>query len=407
MHKMANRDDGPASPDGPAAARSDTLAGRAPRDPRLDVFRGIALVMIFINHVPGTMFEHFTNRNWGFSDAAEGFVLMSGMAAGIAYASNFTVRPLWPAIARVWARARTLYFVHLATTFMAMAILAAAALYFDLHQLLITVNMRSVFEKPLHVMIGIPTLGHQLGYFNILPLYCVLLLATPFMIMLALRRPMMLLALSIICWALAGQFRFNIPAYPNPGGWFFNPFSWQLIFVFGLLIGMAMKQGKRLVPILPWLVWASGLFLLAIFLWRQVPAFAEVGRAGLAQLGRWGVPFYLVSFDKTFEALPRLLHIMALAYFLSTQGWVKRLCATVWASPFALLGQHSLAVFATGSVLSILGQAIKAGAPDSHVLDTTIIMMGLALQLLLAWGLRKSAHLIQKAKANRLLVAQR
>ncbi|MCB1958712.1 MAG: OpgC domain-containing protein, partial [Rhodocyclaceae bacterium] len=35
------------------------------RDGRIDVLRGLALVMIFINHVPGTVFEHLTNRNFG------------------------------------------------------------------------------------------------------------------------------------------------------------------------------------------------------------------------------------------------------------------------------------------------------------------------------------------------------
>ena len=43
------------------------------RDHRLDIFRGLALMMIFINHVPGNVFEHLTSRNFGFSDAAEAF----------------------------------------------------------------------------------------------------------------------------------------------------------------------------------------------------------------------------------------------------------------------------------------------------------------------------------------------
>ena len=54
------------------------------RDARLDMFRGLALVMIFINHVPGTFYETLTSRNFGFSDAAEAFVFMSGLAAGLA-----------------------------------------------------------------------------------------------------------------------------------------------------------------------------------------------------------------------------------------------------------------------------------------------------------------------------------
>lgn len=99
----------------------DGLSGR---DPRLDMFRGLALVMIFINHVPGTLYENYTNRNFGFSDSAEAFVFMSGLAAGLAYSSAFKGGNLWLAIARVWARARHLYFVHIAVTMISLAIFA-------------------------------------------------------------------------------------------------------------------------------------------------------------------------------------------------------------------------------------------------------------------------------------------
>jgi len=75
------------------------------RDHRIDVIRGLALAMIFINHVPGTLFEHLTSRNFGFSDAAEAFVLVAGVSAALAYGRGFAAPPIWPAIARVWSRA--------------------------------------------------------------------------------------------------------------------------------------------------------------------------------------------------------------------------------------------------------------------------------------------------------------
>src|SRR6478752_7375333 len=62
----------------------------APRDTRLDVLRALALVTIFINHVPGQMLERLTTKNFGFSDAAEAFVLISGIAIGLAYGRTFT-----------------------------------------------------------------------------------------------------------------------------------------------------------------------------------------------------------------------------------------------------------------------------------------------------------------------------
>ena len=218
------------------------------RDSRLDMFRGLALVMIFINHVPGTIYENFTSRNFGFSDAAEAFVFMSGLAAGLAYSPRFRTGSVWLATAKVWARARQLYFVHLTITLLSLAIFAAAALWFGQAEVIARNNIPRLFAQPLATMIGIPLLTHQLGYLNILPLYITLLLATPLLLWVGQRRPLLLLGGSVALWALAGQLRLNLPNYPNQGGWFFNPLSWQLLFTTGLLCGAAMKQRKRLFP---------------------------------------------------------------------------------------------------------------------------------------------------------------
>ncbi|TIT88604.1 MAG: hypothetical protein E5W55_26220, partial [Mesorhizobium sp.] len=40
------------------------------RDTRIDVLRALALLTIFVDHVPGTVFENLTYKNLGFSDAA-------------------------------------------------------------------------------------------------------------------------------------------------------------------------------------------------------------------------------------------------------------------------------------------------------------------------------------------------
>ena len=55
----------------------------------VDFWRGIALATIFIDHVPGNVLEHYTQRNFGFSDAAEVFVLLAGVAASFAYLPHF------------------------------------------------------------------------------------------------------------------------------------------------------------------------------------------------------------------------------------------------------------------------------------------------------------------------------
>ncbi|SIS79993.1 OpgC family protein [Phaeovulum vinaykumarii] len=354
------------------------------RDPRLDVFRGLALITIFINHMPGTVFEDYTSRNFGFSDAAEAFVLMSGVAAGIAYAPGLLRRPLWPGLAHVWGRSWTLYLVHLFVTFWVMAVVAAGALWLDVTALLGKNNFGPVFQKPLDVMVGLPTLGHQFGYVNILPMYAVLLLGAPVMVWIAAWRKWAALAVSISIWVLAGQFRLNLPNYPNAGGWFFNPISWQLIFTVGLLTGMSLREGKRFVPRRGWLQALSGGFLVLALVWMKWDPMSSYMNRTLHAAYKAGVPFYLAGFDKTYLALPRLLHILALAYFLSSFGVVRRVCAMRWLEPVSVMGRQALPVFAFGTILSLTGQVLKGAFPPAWQLDAGLIAGGIVVLWALA-----------------------
>lgn len=356
------------------------------RDQRLDMFRGLALVMIFINHVPGNVFEAYTSRNFGFSDAAEAFVLMSGIAAGLAYSTGFVRRPIWPAVLRVWGRARHLYVVHLAITLISLAIFAAGALWFGAYELLEKINIAPIFAHPLEAMIGIPALTHQLGYLNILPLYAVLLVLAPLPLLFGQRWPIPTLLVSVALWVVAGQFRLNLPNYPNSGGWFFNPLSWQLIFVVGLLAGMNMKRGALFVPRSRVLVAIAALFVVLVLLWVKVTEIGDIGRSALGALSELGAPFYITWFDKTFLAFPRLLHALALAYLLASLPAMRWLAETVSTAPLRLLGRHGLPVFAVGTLLSILLQALRVRLTvPNFAVDCLTIGGGLFLLLLLAW----------------------
>jgi hypothetical protein len=376
-------------------------AAAAGRDPRLDMFRGLALVMIFINHVPGTLYENYTNRNFGFSDAAEAFVFMSGMAAGLAYSSGFRSGSLWLAVTRVWARARQLYFVHIAITMLCLAIFAGAALWFEMPVVLMKNNVEPVLRYPLQSLIGIPLLTHQLGYLNILPLYAVLLLATPAFILIGLKRPWLMLVLSIALWALAGQFRINLSNFPNAGGWFFNPFSWQILFVIGLLSGMAMKRGATFIPFNRVLYGLAAAFLVFVLLWVKIPDLGAAGRDVLAMLADAGAPFYITRFDKTFLALPRLLHALALFYVLGHMPLMMDFARARFAAPLRAMGKQGLAVFATGTVISIFLQVVKVPREPDPVFDGLILGAGLLVLLGLAVVLNHTAALRAQAAATR------
>ncbi len=370
------------------SARAPVQAALSGRDSRIDVLRGIALVMIFINHVPGTVFENFTTRNFGFSDAAEAFVLISGISAALAYSGGFSHPPLWPAVAKIWRRVWTLYLVHLMLCFWAIAIVLATWRFGGSMELVLKDNFQFVLSDPYGVLIGLPTLGHQFGYVNILPLYTVLLLAAPAIMLSARRWPGLTLAGSVALWCYAGLERFNLPAYPLKGGWFFDPFSWQLLFVFGILTGLSLKQGERFVPRRRSLVIASWVFLAFSLVWLKWAALGTAMNEALGWISVHGVPWLFVAFDKTYVSLPRLLHIVALAYALSTLPWLRALCDHPLMAALAVLGRQALPVFALGTILSFAARAAKEIAVvPSVMLDSVLIVSGTVTMVALAAAL--------------------
>ena len=361
---------------------------RKMRDLRLDVFRGLALMMIFINHTPGTIYEAITTRNFGFSDAAEGFVLMSGIAAGLAYGKYFEgAARWWTGVGHIWRRVWTLYQVHIVTTTIALGLTAATALWGGEFVAMTKNAIRFQWQQPLGFLIGIPLLSHQIGYANILPLYAVLLFASPLTLWCGLRWPRRTLAGAIAIWVGAAVIYVNMPNFPMKGGWFFNPFAWNLMFTIGLLTGLAYRRGERFVPVTWWLLvpaFAWLLFALACSLSQTV---SDAFGHSLYLLGQvMPIHWLLTAFDKTFLGFPRLSHALALAYVLSAFPAIRSACGHRLAAPFALLGRNGLAVFGLGVVMCYAANGIKWVYPPSLALDSALIFGGIGLMLLLAWS---------------------
>ncbi|PWE49488.1 OpgC domain-containing protein [Thioclava sp. NG1] len=356
------------------------------RDLRIDLFRGLALVMIYIDHIPGNLYENFTSRNLGFSDAAEGFVFMSGLAAALAYGPALAKGLSWEGTSRLWGRAWLLYLVHILTAVWAIAIVSAAVQFWGNEAMLSKNAMKIYGTDPFGFLIGIATLGHQLGYVNILPMYMALLLMAPALIRIGQRSKLALLATSVGLWAATGLFRLNLPNYPMEGGWFFNPLAWQLVFSLGILTGLSLRQGKRLVPVKGWIIALAAGWLALTFVWIHNDWMLKNFGHAVWQLRQWNVPFFIAGFDKTFVSLPRLLHLLALAYILSLPGIVPRIAEARVLEPIRMLGRHSLPIFALGTVLAIAGQTVKQVHPGGIWQDSILIFGGLALQFAFAYG---------------------
>lgn len=366
-----------------------SVVSQGARDHRIDFLRGIALVMIFINHVPGNLFEHLTSRNFGFSDAAEGFVLLAGVSAALAYGKDFTGIPGWKAVSRIWSRAWSLYLVHIALSVAALGLVVAVMRFGGNPTLMMQDNFQILLSDPIGMMIGLPLMLHQFGYVNILPLYIVLLLAAPGALWVAQRWPLWLLAGSVALWALSGVTRFNVMTYPGLNYWFLNPFCWQLIFVVGLLTGLRLKRGERLVPVNRRLTIAATSYLAVSMLWVMVPAVTALGNSVMVGLANLGLPPLFTNFDKGHAELPRLLHVLSLAYVLSILPGLREIAASRKVWMLTVMGRQSLTVFALGTILSFVARAIRLLAQDAGyevdlAFDFVVIGLGVGAQLLVA-----------------------
>lgn len=373
------------------------------RDYRIDLLRGIALVMIYINHIPGTIYEHFTSRNFGFSDGAEGFVLMSGMATGLAYGAAFLRGATWQQALRPWKRAFTLWWVHVLVVACIVTLFALTQHDPAVASMAIKRNIAPALENMDGFALPLSTLGHQFAYADILPLYVVLMLWAPALLALAVRWPRALMAGSLAVWFLAGLARFTMPTWPLNNGWFFNPFSWQVLFVAGMLTGIGIRQNRRWLAVRKGPLVLAWAFLILAALWVQIGWVANWGGHTLWLLHEYAYfPAVFTSFEKSYVFLPRLLHILALAYALSALPVLKTIANSPKVSGLVLLGQHSLPVFATSTVLAYIAQVTKAMNPPSVLLDTALIGGGLAILYGVAW-LRDGQKRQQQARMADML----
>ncbi len=359
------------------------------RDPRLDVFRGLALVTILIDHLPGNFWSDFTLGHAGLSDAAEGFVLISGISAGLAYGDYFRAPgQAWAGIVRIARRVRTIYLVQMLITALAIGLSLVLARGFDTPAMLDINRLPAVFADPQGAMIRIPLLAQHLDYVDILPMYLVLLAAAPLMLWLAWRSPWMLLALSIAVWGAATRYGLNLPNHTAASGWFFNPLTWQLIFTIGVLTGTALKDGRRLVPVSLWLLLPTMGILAFGFILFQVPPWSDAIWGWQWRAQQYGVAQVFIGLDKTFLPLPRVLHAVALAYVLSCFPFIRGLCASAAMAPLALLGRRALPIFAAISVLNFAMQVIRVKTGVDFALDTAMLAGALAFLSAFAIWLR-------------------
>ncbi|MGR9318963.1 OpgC family protein [Rhizobium leguminosarum] len=363
--------------------RSSLSAAASVRDTRLDVLRGVALIMIFINHVPGQIFEYVTTKNFGFSDAAEAFVLISGIAVGLAYGGRFQPGNRLTVAIKSAKRAFTLYLAHMITTFMTLALFLCGAWLFHRPGLLVEINILAVL---MNLKEGIPALlllGHQIGYNNILPMYGALMLMVPIILLLNARSPWLALGVSGTVWLLAGIYEVAPHNMLIEGYWFLNPLSWQFLFSIGIVSMLHIKRGGT-IPQHPLLLTAAAGYVMLSFIW--VTGHLWIFGNSLAALG---LPPVITGFDKTFLSLPRLLHVLALTYLVISIPALSRILRRPADHPLTILGRHSLNIFVAGTILAMIGQVVLYITNKDQLVGPLFVIAGVATQFAYAYYLER------------------
>jgi hypothetical protein len=354
----------------------------AQRDLRIDFFRGLALLFIFVDHVPDNVLAKFTLRNFGFADAAEVFVLLAGFSAVLAYGRTFEGQGFWAGVARVFDRVRDIYLWHMALIVICGLVLTFAATYFDNIAYMKNIGVHVFAEDPARSTVFAALLVNQPNSLNILPLYIVLLMFwLPFVLWLIQRNPWQALVLSVGLWAAANLLAVNLPSLIHPHGWVFNPFAWQLLITIGALTAHFSRQGA--IPVSRPMMWLSIGYLAFAFVvvapWTQVPGLEKA---------RLIAPDVLGNIDKTYLSPWRLIHVVALGYLamilLSPQStWLTR----HWATGIGHLGRHSLEIFSIGTVLSFVGWIVLVEAGYGLALQILVNTIGIGILAGTAWFL--------------------
>jgi hypothetical protein len=335
------------------------------RDPRIDVCRGIALWWIFLDHVPNNIGSWLTLRNYGFSDAAEMFMFISGVTCALAYGKACRCEGWSGVIRRSLRRGWDIYAAFLLLT-LACAIMVYLA---GGGHLADESNTRLLLEHPGSALAHAAILQYRPVNTDILPTFVVFHVLFAPLLWLLLRVPNVTLGASLLLYTLVHVFGWTVPAWPS-NGWFFNPLAWQLLFVSG---AWWVIEGKRLRP---WVTSRTALVLAVLYLAFSLIIALSWSIKPLAPLVPQALTNLLFPVGKSNLSPLRVLHLLALAIL------VVRFAPHTWRGPMAAVmhgakrcGENSLPIYCLGVVLALA----------SHV-ALLAISGGLAMQIALSLG---------------------
>lgn len=358
-------------------------AAPAKRDLRIDFFRGIALYMILVDHIPNDPLNRFTYARLGLSDAAEIFVFLSGISCGIVFTRVLTRQGVGGLARAIGKRTLQIYAYYLLASIVTIAIIAACRdlltipvnrqAFIDLHQepfaaVLSAINLMSPPELP-----GILVLYLQLTA-----------VAIPAFLLLSANGYRSALIASGAIWAFSQVYPDILPHLADHS--YFNPLAWQFLFCIGMFVGTSYTSGGN--PLKPlqtngWLTAAWAIVLLELSY-----------RLGLVVIHKLNTDWLTLT-DAMMHHMKenlsplRLLHFLSVALLVAT--YIKKdnpVLSWPGASVVIKSGRSSLQVFCLGAILTVvLNLFIAIERPiavERIALDcAAIVLLGLVAPLLI------------------------
>lgn len=347
------------------------------RDFRIDLFRGLSLWMIFIDHIPESVFQRFTLRNFGFSDAAEILVFLSGLASAIVYGRAAREAGSGYAAVRAFRRGVEIYLAQIVL----IALYIGEVIWFARWQerYLHDANVAIFQSAPGLTALQALVLRYAPVNIDALTLMVMLHLALAAFLPLMIRRPTTVLIGSVVLYLAAHVFDWAIPAYPR-GYIYFNPLDWQLLYVIAVWWALTGRDHFRSLEASRSLSIVCGAFLvfaLVVTLGWQYPALKWLDPQWLSDL--------IYPIEKSDLAALRLLHFLALAFMC----WhVIPSNHTILQSrilrPLVQCGEHSLVIFGASVLLSFAAHFVLVQMSNDLVSQVLVAAGGIAVMSALA-----------------------
>ena len=364
----------------PAAAQVTFAVASGQRELRLDLFRGLALWLIYIDHVSPDLLSWFTIRSYGFSDAAEIFIFISGYTAAFVYGRSMLQSGFVIAAARVLRRVWQIYAMHILLFTVLVAEVSYIAVVLDKPFYAKEMEIVDFLNQPAHALGQALLLRYRPLNMDVLPLYIVLMAFLPLILVLMRWRPNLTLAMSVTLYALCWHYDLHLNAFPS-GFWSFNPFAWQMLFVFGAWCALGgTRQMARLLSS-PVTMWVAFAYLLAAFYVTLSWYYPVLGAVIPHWLEQWMYPI-----DKTDLDVLRFAHFLALAAItvrFVPAGWPG--LTSLWLRPMILCGQHSLEIFALGVFLAFSGYFVLMETNAGLGVHILVGLLGIVIMSSVAW----------------------